>query len=77
MLLDFVKVAVIKYWSFRLTAILWPTPARRAEWNRRQSRQIELKRIQTNTKKMRKAFLVIIATNVLLSVTRKSKQLKQ
>jgi hypothetical protein len=31
MLLDLVKVFVIKQWSFELTAKLWPTPKRKAE----------------------------------------------
>jgi len=30
-LLDIVKVLMYKYWSFEVTAYLWPVPSRRAK----------------------------------------------
>lgn len=36
MLLDFVKVWILRSWSFELTAKLWPTPGRRARVRQRE-----------------------------------------
>ncbi|KAJ1547633.1 hypothetical protein HK405_005321 [Cladochytrium tenue] len=54
MLLDVVKVLVIRFWSFEVTARLWPTPLRRAELARRQARQAVHDAIFINVDKVRK-----------------------
>ncbi|KAJ3313714.1 hypothetical protein HDU76_002584 [Blyttiomyces sp. JEL0837] len=59
MLLDVVKVLIIKYWSFELTAKLWPTPKRRAELARRQAKKIVMDRIKTNINKVRKVLKMV------------------
>ncbi|KAJ3113071.1 hypothetical protein HDU96_003814 [Phlyctochytrium bullatum] len=64
MLLDVVKVMVIKNWSFELTARLWPSPKRVAELKRRQAKKIVMDRIHTNVEKVRK---VVRMTTVLVA----------
>ncbi|KAJ3214045.1 hypothetical protein HDU67_002139 [Dinochytrium kinnereticum] len=54
MLLDVVKVLVIKFWSFELTAKLWPTPSRRAELARRIEIKARKVRVKANVEKVRK-----------------------
>ncbi|KAJ1560137.1 hypothetical protein HK405_008101, partial [Cladochytrium tenue] len=54
MILDVVKVMVIRFWSFELTARLWPTPSRRAELARRKARQAVHDAIFVNVDKVRK-----------------------
>jgi len=61
MLLDLVKVFVIKQWSFELTAKLWPSPKRKAELCRRQDRAAVLKRFRLNVDKLRKVSKCIYA----------------
>ncbi|KAL2913885.1 hypothetical protein HK105_206619 [Polyrhizophydium stewartii] len=55
MLLDVVKVLVIKYWSFELTAMLWPAPARRAKLLKRREDALNKKRVNANLDKLRRA----------------------
>ncbi|KAJ3175448.1 hypothetical protein HK101_010658 [Irineochytrium annulatum] len=71
MLLDVVKVLVIKYWSFDLTARLWPSPKRRAELKRRVEKRIEKARIHANIDKMRN---VLRMTTVLTAWKASSKK---
>jgi H+-transporting ATPase len=71
MLLDVVKVLVIKYWSFELTAKLWPSPARRAELKRRQDLAVYKARVNANIEKMRK---VLKITTVLVAWKKASKK---
>jgi len=54
MILDIVKVFVIKNWSFEVTAKLFPVKSRRAELARRKGRAIIYKRVQGNWDKVRK-----------------------
>ncbi|KAJ3189066.1 hypothetical protein HK101_008971 [Irineochytrium annulatum] len=61
MLLDVVKVMVIRYWSFDLTAKLWPSPKRRAELSRRIAHRAEKKRIYANIDKMRNVLRITTA----------------
>ncbi|KND03421.1 plasma-membrane proton-efflux P-type ATPase [Spizellomyces punctatus DAOM BR117] len=58
MILDIVKVFVIKKWSFELTARLWPSPKRRAELEKRIARKVELTRVMANWAKARKVVLM-------------------
>jgi H+-transporting ATPase len=64
MLLDVVKVMVIKNWSFELTAMLWPTPARRKELRKRQKEKVVKARVEKNVEKVRK---VLLMTTVLVA----------
>ncbi|RKO93412.1 hypothetical protein BDK51DRAFT_19569, partial [Blyttiomyces helicus] len=59
--LDFVKVMVMRHWSFELTAILWPSPARRRKLENRRKRAIVAERVNRNNAKVRKAMAVISA----------------
>ena len=61
MVLDLVKVFVIKKWSFELTAKLWPVASRRKELKRRKLKKVENVRIQRNVSRLRKCCLVIAA----------------
>lgn len=61
MLLDFVKVAIYKYWNFELTAILWPSKFRRDQVKLRRGRKIIHARIQKNIDKIRRQAKVIFA----------------
>lgn len=63
MLLDFVKVFVIKNWNFKVTAYLWPVNSRRAELRRRVGQEIIQKRIDANFDMVRRAVKVIGAVN--------------
>ncbi|KAJ3078170.1 hypothetical protein HK102_004689 [Quaeritorhiza haematococci] len=61
MLLDIVKVLVIRHWSFELTAKMWPVPSRKAKLQARKERHVELTRINANIAKVRRAMYAIIA----------------
>jgi H+-transporting ATPase len=63
-LLDFVKVWIFRYWSFELTARLWPSPARRAKLARRRAEAIVEARVRANIDKVRN---VVRICNVLLA----------
>ena len=54
MLLDVVKVLIIRYWSFELTAYFWPVPSRRKELKRRKKEKLLQTKIQGNIAKVRK-----------------------
>ncbi|KAI9352242.1 hypothetical protein DFJ73DRAFT_927471 [Zopfochytrium polystomum] len=58
MILDVVKVLVIKNWSFALTAALWPTPKRREELRKRSIKADRLARIAVSVAKVRKVLLM-------------------
>ena len=64
MVLDLVKVFVIKQWSFELTAKLWPSPKRRSELERRQDRACVVKRYRKNVVRVRVACKAIYASKV-------------
>lgn len=64
MFIDVVKVLLMRYWSFEFTALLWPTPARRAELRRRKAHGARMKRIQDNIKKVRKAVHALWAAHI-------------
>ncbi|KAI8929515.1 hypothetical protein BC831DRAFT_443933 [Entophlyctis helioformis] len=55
MVLDVVKVLVIKYWSFELTATLWPTASRREKLRKRNEERIVKNRAQGHFNKIRDA----------------------
>jgi H+-transporting ATPase len=61
MVLDIVKVLLIRNWSFELTAKLWPSPKNVKKLKDRQERATILKRVETNFNKLKKSFLVAIA----------------
>ncbi|KAJ3416895.1 hypothetical protein HDV05_007953 [Chytridiales sp. JEL 0842] len=71
MLLDVVKVLVIKYWSFEMTAKMWPSPSRRAELKKRQEKAMYLARVNANIAKVRK---VVHLTTVLVAWKKASKK---
>ncbi|CAG8559604.1 20789_t:CDS:2 [Dentiscutata erythropus] len=62
--LDFVKVNVFKYWSFELTAKLWPTPARKNKLRDRKVDKIYQERVTESLKKVKK---VVTITKVILA----------
>ncbi|TPX50867.1 H+-exporting ATPase [Synchytrium endobioticum] len=51
--LDVIKVLVVRYWSFELTAKLAPLPARRRKLVARKERAIVLQRVSENVNKVR------------------------
>ncbi len=53
MLLDLVKVFIMKNWSFEMTAKLWPTRARRKKLADRKQQAIVDKRVYVRWRKMR------------------------
>ncbi|KAL2914523.1 hypothetical protein HK105_205872 [Polyrhizophydium stewartii] len=69
MLLDIVKVLVIRHWSFGLTAALWPTPTRRAELRKRREELARKVHTQANIDKMRRA---VWAAEFIFSVRSKA-----
>lgn len=58
-LLDMVKVFMYRYWSFELTAYLWPAPSRRTKLTQRRARKIQLTRVERNVDKMRNVLRII------------------
>jgi H+-transporting ATPase len=62
--LDFVKVQVLRLWSFELTAVLWPSPARRRKLAQRKEQAILDARVRANINKARK---VITMSKVILA----------
>lgn len=67
--LDFVKVQLFRYWSFELTAKLWPSKTRRTKLQDRKAYAISHARIVSNISKVRK---VVIMSRVLLAFKKKS-----
>jgi H+-transporting ATPase len=63
MLLDIVKVTVIRIWSFKLIAKLWPSKKNRDKLQSQVEREAALRRNTTNVMKVRKAVSVITANN--------------
>ncbi|KXS21078.1 plasma-membrane proton-e [Gonapodya prolifera JEL478] len=53
--LDFVKVMIIRYWSFEVTATLAPTPGRRAKLAKRKETNARLARVKLTMSKFRRA----------------------
>jgi H+-transporting ATPase len=64
MILDVVKVMIIRYWSFEMTAKLAPLPARRRKLASRKERAIVLQRINENVAKIRHTVRTV---NVLMA----------
>ncbi|CAG8552960.1 13550_t:CDS:2, partial [Dentiscutata heterogama] len=62
--LDFVKVNVFKYWSFELTAKLWPTPTRKNKLRDRKLDRIYQERVTQSIAKVKK---VVAITKVILA----------
>ncbi|KXN72055.1 H(+)-ATPase [Conidiobolus coronatus NRRL 28638] len=61
--LDFVKVQLLRIWSFKLTATLWPTPSRRSKLKIRKARKIVRKRLDVNISKMKVGLTMVEALN--------------
>ncbi|TPX33115.1 H+-exporting ATPase [Synchytrium microbalum] len=55
MLLDIVKVLIIRHWSFELTAKLWPSPSRMAKLHKKEEHAAMKKRVDVNVEKLRNA----------------------
>ncbi|CAG8478790.1 H(+)-ATPase [Gigaspora rosea] len=72
--LDFVKVAVFKYWSFELTAKLWPTPKRKNKLRDRKLDRIYQERVTQSVAKVRK---VVAITKVILAFQHSQKSKKR
>lgn len=72
--LDVVKVFVMRYWSFELTATLWPSPARRKKLADRKEAVLRNKRISVNKEKLRK---VIQMCSVLVALENAQRQAKK
>ncbi|CAG8625549.1 21795_t:CDS:2 [Cetraspora pellucida] len=78
LVLDFVKVMVFRYWSFELTARLWPTPSRKKKLRNRHERHIFEANISRNVKKVRKVVLmskVIVALRAAVEESKKKKKI--
>jgi H+-transporting ATPase len=58
MLLDIVKVYTFKFWSFEVTAYLWPVPSRREKLRQRKIKAISDERVKTNIKKLKRVVMV-------------------
>eukprot|EP00842_Homolaphlyctis_polyrhiza_P001220 jgi/Hompol1/2099/HPOL_002181-RA len=58
MVLDIVKVLVIRFWSFELTAKLWPVPSRRNKLQQRQARLVVHTRVQRHYDVLRNAVVM-------------------
>ncbi|KAJ3120934.1 hypothetical protein HK098_004118 [Nowakowskiella sp. JEL0407] len=67
MVLDLVKVFLVKIWSFKTTAILWPSPKRRKELKHR---KLVLKQKQEAERLRRRARVVLLAIIFLNSFKR-------
>jgi hypothetical protein len=59
MLLDFVKVWILRSWSFELTAKLWPTPGRRARVRQRELTRRRRENAQLNWSRVAKAARIV------------------
>jgi H+-transporting ATPase len=66
-ILDIVKVLVMRYWSFELTAKLWPSPARRKKLADRKANEIFMKRYRANVQKVRKVVVMMRVLSALRS----------
>ncbi|CAB4375040.1 unnamed protein product [Rhizophagus irregularis] len=58
-ILDIIKVIVFKYWSFELTAKLWPTPRRRARLTTRNREREKSRQVRGNFLKLQKVILLV------------------
>jgi H+-transporting ATPase len=58
MLLDVVKVYTFKFWSFELTASLWPVPSRREKLKQRKAKAILDARVNSNIAKLKRAVVL-------------------
>jgi H+-transporting ATPase len=65
--LDVVKVLVMRYWSFELTAKLWPSPARRKKLSDRKANEIFMKRYHANVQKVKKVVVMMRVLSALRS----------
>ncbi|KAJ3099265.1 hypothetical protein HDU96_010762 [Phlyctochytrium bullatum] len=72
MLLDVIKVMMIRHWSFELTAKLWPTPSRVNELKRRKEREEVKKRVDSNVGKLRQVVSMVTVVKQLREVSGKS-----
>jgi len=63
MVLDVLKVLIIRNWSFELTAKLWPTKQRVAELHRRRIAAVKKHKVTANIEKMRRWFRIIVAVS--------------
>ncbi|KAJ3005280.1 UNVERIFIED_CONTAM: hypothetical protein HDU68_004676 [Siphonaria sp. JEL0065] len=61
MLLDIVKVQIIRRWTFELTVKLYPTKARKAELEVRLAKRAIKARVFENVEKARKTFYMTMA----------------
>ncbi|KAJ9062759.1 hypothetical protein DSO57_1038175 [Entomophthora muscae] len=62
-ILDFVKVQLFRIWSFKFTATLWPTPARRAKLAQRKLEVESHQRLKDNVNKIKKVLALSEAIN--------------
>jgi hypothetical protein len=67
MLLDIVKVLIIRNWSFELTAVLWPSKSNREKLKKRQARASLLERFKSNVDKVKKAVVITKAASAFRS----------
>lgn len=67
MLLDIVKVLIIRNWSFELTAKLWPSNKNKLKLRERQERATLLERVDNNIAKVRRAVIMSSAMTAFKS----------
>ena len=54
MVLDMVKCAVYRWWSFDLTVWMWPTPGRREKWRQRRETRERKERMRALVRRVRR-----------------------
>ncbi|PVU99623.1 hypothetical protein BB559_000538 [Furculomyces boomerangus] len=63
--LDFVKVYVMRFWSFEMTVKLWPSASRRNKLAQRQIRTAVTARVKNNVQKVRESIAPAYAASIL------------
>ncbi|KAJ3095408.1 hypothetical protein HDU97_006990 [Phlyctochytrium planicorne] len=65
MVLDIVKVLIIRHWSFEMTAKLWPTPSRVGKLKKRKEQMAVKERTDKNFAKVRKVVDMVKVVNTM------------
>ncbi|PVU96063.1 hypothetical protein BB559_002512 [Furculomyces boomerangus] len=68
--LDFVKVYVMRFWSFELTVKLWPSKSRKFKLAHKKLRAAIVARTSSNVQKVRECIPHAYAASVLLNLTK-------
>ena len=74
MLLDIVKVYLIRNWSFEMTAKLWPSRKNKAKLQKRRERSSVLQRVDSNVTRLKKAIVMARVVSAFKSGIRSIKE---